>query len=335
MNTENSHGFLPVFAALTGNVFIMVLKWIGFFMTGSGALFSEAIHSVADVFNQILLMIGIKRSQKPSDKGFHYGYGNERFFWALISACSIFFLGAGITLYHGLMGFLHKEQMHISSIAFVILAISFVIEAGTFLIAYRELRAHKKNGKWTNIFKYGDPATIAVLLEDFTAVLGVSVAFFSILLTKYTGNTYWDSIGSIIIAIMLGAMAIVLININRGFLIRKSIPKEVEERVIEILEADPAIEKVLDFKSVIIDIGKYRVKCEVEINGSALMRKMYRENALKTEFEKIDGEYNEFLRFCVDYADRVPRMIGTLIDDVEEKIKSEIPEVRHIDIEVN
>ncbi len=326
---------MPVIAALTGNIFIMIIKWIGFFMTGSGALFSEAVHSIADVVNQILLMVGIKKSQRPSDKGFHYGYGNERFFWALISACSIFFLGAGVTLYHGVMGLLHKEQLHISSLAFVILAISFVIESGTFFIAYRELQAHKKKGKWSNIFKYGDPATIAVLLEDFVAVLGVSVAFVSILLTKYTGNQYWDSFGSIIIALMLGAMAIVLININRGFLIRKSIPKEVEERVIEILEADPAIEKVLDFKSVIIDIGKYRVKCEVEINGSALMRKMYRKDALKNEFEEINGDYNEFLRFCVDYADRVPRMIGTRIDEVEKKISDEIPEVRHIDIEVN
>ena len=82
------------------------------------------------------------------------------------------------------------------------------------------------------------------------------MAFFSILLTKYTGNTYWDAGGSIVIGIMLGVMAIILININRGFLIRKSIPKEIEERVIEILEADPAIERVLDFKSVVIDIGK-------------------------------------------------------------------------------
>lgn len=335
MNTKNSHGFLPVFAALTGNVFIMIIKWIGFFATGSGALFSEAVHSVADVFNQILLMVGIQKSQRPSDEDFHYGYSNERFFWALISACSIFFLGAGITVYHGVMGFLHKESIHISSVAFLILAIAFVIEAGTFLIALRELRAKNKKRKWRETLAYGDPTTIAVLLEDAVAVFGVSIAFFSILMSKITGNAYWDSVGSIVIGVLLGAMAIILININRSFLMRKSIPEETEERVIEILENDPAIEKVLDFKSVVIDVGIYHVKCEVEINGSALMRKMYRENALKAEFEKIDSEYNEFLRFCVDYADRVPRMIGTRIDEVEKRIKDEIPEVRHIDIEVN
>lgn len=338
MNTKNSHGFLPVFAALTGNVFIMIIKWMGFFATGSGALFSEAIHSIADVVNQIFLMIGIRKSQKPSDAEFYYGYANERFFWALISACSIFFLGAGITLYHGVMGLLHPERVHISSIAFVILAISFFIESGTFLVAFRELRINNKNNKkrkWKGIFKYGDPTTIAVLLEDAVAVVGVSIAFGSILLSKMTGNFIWDSVGSIIIGLLLAVMAIILININRGFLMRKSIPEETEERVIEILENDPAIEKVLDFKSVIIDVGSYHIKCEVEINGSALMRKMYRENGLKNEYDDIKDNYNEFVRFCSDYADRVPRMIGTRIDDVEKQIKDEIPEVRHIDIEVN
>ena len=77
------------------------------------------------------------------------------------------------------------------------------------------------------------------------------------------------------------------------------------------------------------------MKCEVEINGSALMRKMFRKDVLKSEFDYIDGDYDEFLRFCVDYAGRVPRMIGTRIDEVEKKIKDELPEVRHIDIEVN
>jgi len=335
MSTKNSHGFMPVFAALTGNVFIMIIKWLGFFSTGSGALFSEAVHSIADVVNQILLMVGIKKSQRLADEDFHYGYSNERFFWALISACSIFFLGAGITIYHGVMGILHREDVHINSIALMILAVSFVIEAGTFLIALRELRSRNKKRKWKDILEYGDPTTIAVLLEDAIAVVGVSIAFGSILLTKYTGNPLWDAAGSITIGLLLAVMAIVLININRGFLMRKSIPEEIEERVIEILESDPAIEKVLDFKSVVIDVGTYHVKCEVEINGSALMRNMYRKDALKKEFEEIDGEYNEFLRFCVDYADRVPRMIGTRIDDVEKKIKDEIPEVRHIDIEVN
>jgi len=335
MNTKNTHGFLPVMAALAGNVFIMIIKWFGFLTTGSGALFSEAVHSVADVFNQILLMVGIQRSQKPSDEDFHYGYANERFFWALISACSIFFLGAGVTIYHGIMGFVDGGGIHVGSIALIILAISFVTEAGTFLIALRELRINNRQKKLRDMFEYGDPTTIAVLLEDAVAVLGVGIAFVSILLSRITGNIYWDSVGSIVIGILLGGMAIILISINRRFLMRKSVPEETAERILEILHADPAIEKVLDFKSVVMDVGRYHIKCEIEFNGSALMRGMYREKALRNEFEEIKDDYDEFLKFCVDYADRVPRMIGTRIDDVEKKIKDEVPEVRHIDIEVN
>lgn len=335
MNTKNSHGFLPVLAALAGNVLIMVLKWIGFFSTGSGALFSEAVHSVADVFNQLLLMVGIKKSTRPSDDFFHYGYSNERFFWALISACSIFFLGAGITIYHGIEGLMHPEQIHTGSFALMILAVSFVVEGGTLIIALRELFSKNQKKKFRSILKYGDPTTIAVVLEDAVAVLGLIVAFMSILATKYTGNPIWDSIGSIAIGSLLAVMAVILININRGFLMRKSIPEEIGEKIIEILESDPAIEKVLDFKSTVQDIGQYHIKCEVEFNGSALMHEMYRKNALKEKFKEIGNDYDEFLRFCVDYADRVPRMIGNKIDEVELKIKKEIPEVRHIDIEVN
>lgn len=336
MNTKNSHGFLPVFAALVGNIFIMILKWVGFFASGSGSLFSEAIHSVADVFNQILLMIGIARSQKPSDLDYPYGYGGERFFWALISACSIFFVGAGVTFYHGLVALAHKEAIHFDPIVFAILAISFLVETGTFLIALKELNVNKgRHRKLKKILENGDPTTIAVLYEDGVAVLGVAVAFFSILLSYYTGSPFWDAAGSILISILLGVMAIVLINKNRQFLLKKSIPEEIKERIFEILENEPAIEKVLDFKSGVLDVNKFHIKCEIEFNGSALMRQMYRPKELKNEHEEIKNDYDEFLRFCVDYADRVPRMIGNKIDEVEKKIKDQIPEIRHIDIEVN
>jgi zinc transporter 9 len=335
MNTKQTQGFLPVIAALGGNIFITIIKWIGFFVSGSGAMFSEAVHSVADVFNQILLLIGIQRSKKPSNDDHPYGYGTERFFWAIISACSIFFVGSGVTIYHGINALVHVEEVHVNFFTLLILFVSFVIESGTFIVAYRELKFNNKNKDFKEMMEEGDPTTIAVLYEDGVAVLGVMIAFVSILLTYFTGRGYWDAIGSILIGLLLGFMAVVLINKNRTFLIRKSVPEEITERIVEILEADPAIEKVLDLKSIVIDVATYHVKCEVEINGSALMRKMYRDKALKNQFEEVRHDYDDFLKFCVDYADRVPRIIGTRIDDVEKKITDEIPEVRYIDIEVN
>ena len=228
-NINNNHGTVPVIAALSGNALIMVLKFIGFLLSGSGAMLSESIHSFADTANQALLMVGIKRSKKKATKEFSYGYGKERFLWALISACGLFFVGAGATVYQGINALFENEHVAVSWIVFAILGISFVVELFTLWLAYRELRATTKGMRLKKALEYGDPATIAVLYEDSIAVLGVVVAFISILLTKLTGNYYWDAIGSITIGIMLGVMAIVLINKNRGLLLEKAIPEEIKE----------------------------------------------------------------------------------------------------------
>ena len=334
-NINNNHGTVPVIAALSGNALIMVLKFIGFLLSGSGAMLSESIHSFADTANQALLMVGIKRSKKKATKEFSYGYGKERFLWALISACGIFFVGAGATVYQGINALFENEHVAVSWIVFAILGISFVVELFTLWLAYRELRATTKGMRLKKALEYGDPATIAVLYEDSIAVLGVVVAFISILLTKLTGNYYWDAIGSITIGIMLGVMAIVLINKSRGLLLEKAIPEEIKERIIEILESDPVIEKVLEFKSAIMDVGKYRIKCDAEFNGNALAKEMFAQGVLKEEYEEIKDDYQAFIKFSVDSIDRVPRLVGTHIDRLEKNIQKEFPEVVHIDIELN
>ncbi len=135
-------GLLPVIAAFIGNAVVCVAKFIGFFITGSGALFSEAIHSFADTANQFLLVVGVNKSVKKPDKEFNYGYGKERFIWALISACGIFFIGCGVTVYHGILSLLERPAIHFNYWAIIILVVSFLIESSTFFIAVRELKGH-------------------------------------------------------------------------------------------------------------------------------------------------------------------------------------------------
>jgi len=333
--TKRASGTFPVVMALVGNLFVTIIKFIGFFVSGSGALFSEAIHSLADTSNQSLLLIGIRKSSRKADDEFVYGYGRERFFWALISACGIFFIGAGVTLYKGATSFMSEQEFNIVPAIFVILIISFIIETITLYFAYRELREKNKGKVFREALRQGDPSTIAVFYEDSVAVLGIIIAFASILLTEITGSHYWDALGSIIIGLLLGLVAVLLINKNRWLLIGKAMPEELVEKVIKMLESDPAIEKVLDFKSTVMDIDNYRIKCEVEFNGSALMKEMYRDGFLKEEFEFLKEDYDDFLKFCVDYIDRVPRLMGTKIDKIEQKIQKEIPEIKHLDIEIN
>jgi solute carrier family 30 (zinc transporter), member 9 len=333
-NPKKLHGYIPVLAALAGNFFIMCLKFIGFALSGSGAMFSEAIHSFADTANQSFLMIGLKRSTKKPDQHSSYGYGRERFFWALLSACGIFFLGAGVTINNGLQSFLKNEHLYIGGYIFIILGISMVVELFTFFLAIKELKSHDKKSKIFKVLRNGDPMTVAVVYEDGVAVIGVAIAFVSILLTKLTGNLYWDSFGSILIGALLGIVAIILINKNRMFLIGKKMPRDMEEEIMDILMGEPTIEKVIDFKSTVLDIDNYLIKCEVEFNCSVLLKDIY-QNGFKSEYENIKDDYEEFLKFLVDHTDRIPRIMGTKIDEIEKKIHIAVPNVKHIDIELN
>lgn len=328
-------GFLPVLAALIGNTFIAIIKFVAFLFSGSVVMFSEAIHSVADTSNQLLLMVGIKRSVRKPDREFIYGYGRERFFWALISACGIFFFGAGAIIYNGVTSLIEKRAMLHHPIVYIVLALSLVIESITFLVAVRELRRHYPNQKFKDIVRIADPSTLAVAFEDGLAVIGVFTAFIAIFLSHITGKYYWDPIGSIMIGLFLAAIAIILIAKNRQFLLGKAIPADLQDKIVRMLEADPAIETVLGFKSSTLDIGIYRIKCSIEFNGSALLAEAYKNRSLHEQYEDIRENYEEFKKFCVDYADRVPRLVGKKIDEIETRIRTQNQGVKYIDIEIN
>ncbi|MFA5047863.1 MAG: cation diffusion facilitator family transporter [Patescibacteria group bacterium] len=330
-------GFLPVFSALAGNLIVALLKFVAFLLSGSSVMFSEAVHSLADTLNQSFLAIGLKRSTKKPSDDFAYGFGRERFFWALISACGIFFLGAGVTIYRGVSALIHPEALPTGLVPYVVLLVSFVIESITFYLALHELRSDHHKQSFRHILKNGDPSTLAVLYEDGVALLGVIVAFVSILLTSLTGQYYYDAFGSIIIGLMLAGVALLLISKNREYLLGKAIPDELEEEIVSILEADPAIEKVIDFKSTTLDIGIYRIKCEIEFNGYVLLREIYqsRSTTLRDDYDEVKDDFEEFKKFCADYCDRLPRLVGKKIDEIELRLKTEYPGVKYIDIEIN
>lgn len=328
-------GRLPVLAALIGNSLVMLAKLVGFLITGSGAFFSEAVHSFADTANQSLLLIGVRRSRKKATAEYPYGFGRERYVWALISACGIFFVGAGVTIYHGFSQLLIANEVHFSPWAIIILLFSLVVESITLWFAYYELRQRFPKTDWSEILKRADPTTLAIVYEDSLAVLGVLIALSSFLLTYFTGQIYYDSLGSLLIGALLGIAAVMLINKNRHFLIMTAIPEEIATTVQEILATDPAIEKVYDFKSAVLDVDKYLIKCDVEFNASALLKELNKYHFIANEYEAVQGNPEEFKKFCVDYLDRVPRLVGRRIDEIEKKIRKQFPQIIFIDIEIN
>ena len=332
MSTKHTNS--SVVYAFSGNLFITLLKFVGYFISFSPSLFSEAMHSLADTCNQGLLWFGVKRSKKKADEQHAYGYGAERFFWAVVSACGIFFLGAGVTTFHGIESLAGGAHPEISIFVYIILLFSLLIESFTLWKAYEEINIDKEKSFRENL-EDADPVSIAVFYEDFVAVLGVVVASLGIFLSKLTGNFIFDAVGSIIIGTLLAVVAILLLNTNRKYLLGKSIPKDVREEIIELLQNDEHIDKVLDFKSEILDIGKYHIKCEIEFNGYALVDDIFKTEDMKDNFETVKEDYEEFKKFVIYQTNQVPRIVGRVIDSLEKEIKKNFPQVEHIDLEIN
>ena len=335
MALNSTMGFKSVAAAVVGNTVVTIIKFFAASVSGSSSMFSEAIHSLADTANQILLLIGLRRSLKKADEDFEYGYGNELSFWALISACGIFFVGAGVTAYNGISTFLHPHEIEISLVVFVVLIAAFAIESYTLWIAASQLKKMFPRMRWARRLAQADPSTLAVFLEDAVAVVGVFIAAMSIILSYYTGSPLWDAAGSIIIAALLAVVAVVLIIKNRSYLLGRAIPESLQEEIETLLLHEPVIEKVLDFKSVVLGFGIYRIKCDVEFNGAALFSEAFQQSSLSDQYEEVRNDYEAFKRFCVDYADRIPRLMGKKIDEIEARIRKLHPGIRHIDIEIN
>jgi len=333
MDSQPTHWMISVVSAIVWNTIVTVLKFLWFFTTWSWAMFSEAIHSVADTLNQVLLLIWIKKSKKKADDYFDYWYWKERFFWAILSACWIFFIWAWITTYHWIESLIHPSEVEKSIWLYVILLISLVVEWFTLWIAIKSV--YKKNIWLLESIKNSDNASKAVIMEDSVAVFWIIIAFVSILLTNITWKLYFDSMWSIFIWILLGIVAIVLIIENKNYLLWRSMDEELKEEIITLIEKDPMIEKVIRFKSIILDIDCYLIKFEAEFNWTALMREINNNWYFQEEYEYIKEDYNDFLKFCVDYADRVPRIIWKRIDLLEKELIKDFPCIKHIDIELN
>ncbi len=328
LSSQNDSWIIAVLRAIIWNFIVTIMKFIGFIMSWSWALFAEAIHSFADTMNQVLLFIWIKKSQKKADNNYDYGYWKERFFWAIISACWIFFLWAWITIYHWIEWLINPHIIETSFWIYFILVFAFIVEWVTLYIALKSI--YVKELWLVESIKNSDNASLAVILEDSVAMLWVLIAFMSILLTQITKISYFDSIWSIIIWFLLAFVAIFLIIENRRYLLWKAIDEETKDEIIELIQSEPIIKKVMHFKSEALNLNNYVIKCDVEFNWSHLIKEIN-----KNWFLSEKDDYNEFLKFCVDYADRVPRIIWKNIDVLEKKIKTKYPEVKHIDIELN
>jgi len=224
-----------IYAALVGNALISITKFIAASITGSSAMLSEGIHSLVDTGNQVLLLNGLKRAQKPPDKDFPFGHGKEIYFWSFIVAILIFALGAGISIYEGILHIQHPEPVTTAYINYIVIALALIFEGFAWYFAFKEFK--KTKGKWsylTAVQRAKDPSVFVVLFEDSAALIGLLVAFLGIFLGQVTGIVYFDGAASIVIGLILAGTAIWLAYETKGLLIGESANDSIVQGIRDI-----------------------------------------------------------------------------------------------------
>ena len=244
---------LAVLGALFANGIIAILKLVAALITGSSGMMAEAFHSAADTTNQVFLLLGLRFYKRPASEKHPFGYGKERFFWSFIAAIFIFGVGATYAIYEGVTKLRHPHPPENLEWAYWVLAISFVLEAGSIALAiYQEVKEAHHEG--LTFFAYlresKDPTAKTVIFEDSAALLGIIIAGAGIYLTDHhTGpgdGAFWDGLASIVIGLVLAVVAFVLARTSRGLLLGEAANPKSIRAIIQAIESHPNVVKVVE-----------------------------------------------------------------------------------------
>ena len=235
---------IVIYAAIAGNLLIAVTKFAAALFTGSSAMLSEGVHSLVDTGNGLLLLYGLNRAARPADITHPLGHGRELYFWSFIVALLVFALGAGVSFYEGVSHILHPEPVRNPTVNYIVLGVSFIFEGITWWIAFKEFRAYKGRLGWIEAVRLSkDPSVYTVLFEDSAALLGLFFAFAGIFAAQMLDIPELDGVASIGISLILGATAIFLAKESKGLLIGEAAMPDVQRALLDIAQADPAVQK--------------------------------------------------------------------------------------------
>ncbi|WP_184364263.1 cation diffusion facilitator family transporter [Rhizobium sp. BK602] len=209
-----------VYAALVGNIAVAMTKLIAAAITGSAAMFSEAVHSVVDCGNEGLLLYGYRRAVRRPDLVHPLGFGRELYFWSFIVALLLFALGAGVSMYQGIRHALAPQPIEHAQISYIVLALSFMFESASWIVGWRAFaKARGSLGFWKAFRQSKDPPAFMVLFEDSAALIGIAIATIGIAGAEILQMPVLDGVASILIGIVLGITAILLAIESKSLLI--------------------------------------------------------------------------------------------------------------------
>src|ERR1700678_2567102 len=240
-----------VIAALIANLGIAVVKFVAFLITGSASMLAESVHSVADTGNQVLLLVGRGRSDRPRTAEHPFGFGRERYFYAFIVAVMLFTVGAAFSIYDGIHKMLHPEAVHDELIALIVLVVAAAMESFSLRTGVHEANEVRGGRRWVTFIRQTKaPELPVVLLEDMAALIGLAFAFTGVSLAWATGDGIWDGAGSLAIGLLLACAATILAVETKSLLIGESAGDEVEHQVGAAVEDRPEGERVIHLRTV-------------------------------------------------------------------------------------
>ncbi|MCQ8239803.1 cation diffusion facilitator family transporter [Rhizosaccharibacter radicis] len=236
---------LVIYAALGGNALIAASKFAAALFTGSAAMGSEAIHSVVDCGNQLLLLWGLRQAARPADPSHPFGYGLSLYFWTFIVALLIFGIGAGVSVIEGIDKIRHPHPVDAPVVNYVVLALSLVFEGAVWLVALREFRRHKGGRGWIESIRHSkDPLSFIVLFEDTAAMLGLLAALAGVSLSQLLGMPVLDGVASVLIGLILGATGAILAFESQSLLTGEGASREMQDTIRRIVDAEPIVRRV-------------------------------------------------------------------------------------------
>ena len=285
---KKSSSLITVLIAVGANLIIAIAKTVAASMTGSASMIAESAHSWADAGNGTLLIVAEKKAVKPADRSHPLGYGKEAYVWSMIAAFGVFMAGSIVSIYTGITEWNAPETETNYTIGFIILAVAFVLEGFSLTQAYLQ---SKKHGKAINVSALGyvvdtsNPTLRGVYFEDLAAVIGLVVAAAAMGMHAYTGQPFWDALGSIVVGILLGMVAIFLINRNRDFLVGYKVSETMHDYILTELLNHPDIDSVSYLHLEWVGPKKIFMVAAVDIAGNQ------KEQQIAQKFEDIENQF--------------------------------------------
>ena len=267
MSTEG--GTKAVIAALMANTGIAISKFVAFAITGSTSMLSEAIHSVADSMNQVLLLVGGKRSRRVADEKYQFGYGRVRYVYGFMVAIVLFMVGGIYSLYEGWHKWTHPEPVNEYWIAIGVLSIAIVLESFSFrtaIVETNKVRGKRSFAKFVRDSR--QPELPVILLEDFGALIGLIFAMIGVSAAVITGDGRWDGLGAMAIGSLLIVIAVILVREMSAMLVGEGALPEEYDAVQAALESAPLVERVIHLRTLHVGPDALLVGAKIAITNS-------------------------------------------------------------------